>query len=71
VLVAPLGLTSQLTPAMRIGPWSGRLAVLMTGFGAALALLPYRRAGRAAAARAAAPPGPVTRELAPSTEGKA
>jgi len=46
VLVAQVGLTDALTPAVRIGPWSGRLAVLLTGLGVALCLLTYRRRGQ-------------------------
>ena len=33
VLVEQVGLTDALTPAMRIGPWSGRVAVLLTVLG--------------------------------------
>jgi apolipoprotein N-acyltransferase len=43
VLVQQVGLTDALTPAMRIGTWSSRVAVLLTGLGIALCLLPYRR----------------------------
>ena len=43
VLVERLGLTSQLTPATRIGPWSGRIAIGLTVLGVMLVLLPYRR----------------------------
>jgi apolipoprotein N-acyltransferase len=43
VLVERLGLNDALTPAMRIGPWSGRAAVGLTVVGLALVLLPYRR----------------------------
>jgi apolipoprotein N-acyltransferase len=43
VLVERLGLSSALTPAMRIGPWSGRVAVALTVLGLVLVLLPYRR----------------------------
>ncbi len=43
VLVEELGLTSQLTPAVRIGPWSGRVASGLAMWGVMLVLLPYRR----------------------------
>lgn len=42
-LVEQVGLSSSLTPAVRIGPWSGRLLVVVTILGLALALVPYRR----------------------------
>ena len=43
VLEARLGLTSQLTPAVRIGPWTGRVAGGLTVLGIVVVLLPYRR----------------------------
>lgn len=43
VLEARLGLTGQLTPAVRIGPWTGRVASGLTVLGVTLVLLPYRR----------------------------
>jgi apolipoprotein N-acyltransferase len=43
VLEARLGLTNQLTPAVRIGPWTGRVASGLTVLGVVLVLLPYRR----------------------------
>jgi apolipoprotein N-acyltransferase len=43
VLEGRLGLTSQLTPAVRIGPWSGRVALGLTVVGVLLVLLPYPR----------------------------
>jgi apolipoprotein N-acyltransferase len=43
VLVEQVGLTDALTPAMRIGPWSGRVAAVLTLLGLLLVLLPYRR----------------------------
>jgi apolipoprotein N-acyltransferase len=43
VLEGRLGLTSQLTPAIRIGPWAGRVASGLTILGVMLVLLPYRR----------------------------
>lgn len=46
VLVEQVGLTDALTPAVRIGTWSGRVAVLLTGLGVALCLLPYRHRGQ-------------------------
>jgi apolipoprotein N-acyltransferase len=65
VLVERLGLTDQLTPAMRIGPWGGRVAIGLTALGVMLALLPYRR-GRQ---RDAGAGDAVVRELEPSTTG--
>ncbi len=65
VLVERLGLTSQLTPATRIGPWSGRTAMVLTVVGVLLVLLPYRRRRQ----EDAGPGGPPARELEPSTTG--
>ena len=65
VLVERLGLTSQLTPATRIGPWSGRAAMVLTVVGVLLVLLPYRRRRQ----EDAGPGGPPARELEPSTTG--
>ncbi|KQW52934.1 apolipoprotein acyltransferase [Nocardioides sp. Root1257] len=42
-LVETVGLDTAITPAVRIGPWSGRLCVLLAGLGLLLALVPYRR----------------------------
>jgi apolipoprotein N-acyltransferase len=66
VLVGRLGLTSQLTPAMRIGPWGGRLASGLTLFAVLLVLLPYSR-GRQRSAGSGGPA--VLEELEPSTLG--
>ncbi len=65
VLVERLGLTSQLTPATRIGPWSGRVAIGLTVLGVMLVLLPYRRSRQ----EDAGPGGTPARELEPSTTG--
>jgi apolipoprotein N-acyltransferase len=43
VLVDRVGLSTDITPAVRIGPWSGRLCVLVTGLGLALGAVDYRR----------------------------
>ena len=43
VLVDRVGLSTDVTPAVRIGAWSGRLCVLLTGVGVALGLVDYRR----------------------------
>jgi apolipoprotein N-acyltransferase len=43
VLTRTVGLSDQLTPAVRLGPWTGRAAELLTVLGLVLALLPYRR----------------------------
>lgn len=42
-LVEQVQLTTSLPPSVRIGPWSGRLCVLLTALGLVAALLPYRR----------------------------
>jgi apolipoprotein N-acyltransferase len=42
-LVESVQLTTSVPPSVRIGPWSGRLCVLITALGLALALVPYRR----------------------------
>ena len=46
VLVQQVGLSDALTPAIRIGPWSGRVAMILTALGVLLVLLPYRRRDR-------------------------
>jgi apolipoprotein N-acyltransferase len=43
VLVERVALSTDLTPAVRIGAWSGRLCVLIAGLGVALGLVDYRR----------------------------
>jgi apolipoprotein N-acyltransferase len=43
-LVEAVGLDTAITPAVRMGPWPGRLCVLLAGLGLLLALVPYRRA---------------------------
>jgi apolipoprotein N-acyltransferase len=43
VLVEPVGLSDALTPATRLGPWTGRVATGLTVVGLLLVLLPYRR----------------------------
>lgn len=42
-LVEEVGLVTAVPPSVRIGPWSGRLCVLLTVVGLGLALVPYRR----------------------------
>jgi len=42
-LVETVGLDTAITPAVRIGPWSGRGCVALTVLGLLLALVPYRR----------------------------
>jgi apolipoprotein N-acyltransferase len=66
VLVEQLGLTSQLTPAIRIGPWAGRVASGLTLLGMLFVLLPYPR-GRQRAAGAGGTA--VQEELEPSIVG--
>jgi apolipoprotein N-acyltransferase len=65
VLEDRLGLTSQLTPAMRIGPWAGRAALGLTVLGVMLVLLPYRRARQ----KEAGSGGAAFPELETSTAG--
>jgi apolipoprotein N-acyltransferase len=65
VLEDRLGLTSQLTPAIRIGPWAGRAALGLTVLGVLLVLLPYRRARH----KEADSGGTALPELEPSTTG--
>ena len=65
VLVERLGLTSQLTPATRIGPWSGRGAMGLTVLGVMLVLLPYRRSRQGVAGAGGTP----ARELEGSSTG--
>lgn len=42
-LVEQVDLVTQVTPAVRIGPWSGRLLAVVTVVGLAFAWVPYRR----------------------------
>ena len=65
VLEARLGLTSQLTPAVRIGAWTGRVASGLTILGVLLVLLPYRRGRK----EDLGPGEPEVRELEPSLTG--
>jgi apolipoprotein N-acyltransferase len=46
VMVEEVQLAEELTPAVRLGAWPGRLAVAATAAGLLLALLPYRRRQR-------------------------
>jgi apolipoprotein N-acyltransferase len=65
VLVQRLGVTDQLTPAMRLGPWTGRAAIALTGLAVLLVLLPYRRVRSRDPGRGET----VARELEPTTTG--
>jgi len=67
VLLQQVGLTDALTPAMRLGPWTGRLAAGLTILGVLLVLLPYRRREQGAAEVAA--PEELEPMPAPSTVG--
>ena len=42
-LVERVALVTSVTPAVRIGPWSGRLLAVLTAVGLAFAWVPYRR----------------------------
>jgi apolipoprotein N-acyltransferase len=42
-LVETVGLDTAITPAVRIGPWSGRACIALAMLGLLLALFPYRR----------------------------
>jgi apolipoprotein N-acyltransferase len=55
VLLADVTLIDSLTPAIRIGAWSGRLAAVVTALGLLLALRTRPR-------RPKARPAPVSRE---------
>ena len=46
VLVEQVGLSSEITPAVRLGPWVGRGSAVLTGIGLLLGLLAYRRERR-------------------------
>ena len=46
VMVERVGLAEELTPAVRLGAWPGRLAVAVTVVGLVLGVLPYRRRQR-------------------------
>jgi apolipoprotein N-acyltransferase len=57
VLVERVALSTDLTPAVRIGAWSGRLCVLVAGLGVALGLVDYRRRSPAGDRSRPVPPG--------------
>jgi len=61
VLLQEVGLTDALTPAMRLGPWTGRLAAGLTVLGVLLVVLPYRRREQGAT------PGAAPQEREPVT----
>lgn len=58
-LVEEVGLTTSVTPAVRIGAWSGRLFALLTAVGLACALVPYRRARTRHQAEEVSVPAPL------------
>ena len=43
VLVEQVGLSTQVTPAVRLGPWPERVAIGLAASGLLLGLVPYRR----------------------------
>ncbi len=49
VLVEEVGLSTDITPAVHLGPWVGRASALVTGMGLLLGLLAYRRRRRSPA----------------------
>ncbi len=51
VLLEQVGLSTDLTPAVRIGPWIGRACVALTVVALVLGVLPYRRRNRNATGR--------------------
>lgn len=53
VLVEQVGLSSDVAPAVRLGPWVGRSSAVLTGVGLLLGLLAYRRRRRSPAPREA------------------
>ena len=57
VLVQRVALSTDLTPAVRIGAWSGRLCVLVAGIGVGLGLVDYRRRSPAGDRSRPVPPG--------------
>jgi apolipoprotein N-acyltransferase len=66
VLLQEVGLTGALTPAVRLGAWTGRLAAGLTVLGLLIVLLPYRRREQDAARAATGEPEPASE---PSTVG--
>ncbi|GAA4716122.1 apolipoprotein N-acyltransferase [Nocardioides conyzicola] len=57
-LVETVGLDTGITPAVRIGPWSGRVCIALTALGLLMALVPYPLSRtRRRAEEAAVPPG--------------
>jgi apolipoprotein N-acyltransferase len=62
VLLQRVGLTDALTPAVRLGPWTGRLATGLAVLGVLLVLLPYRRREQDAG------DGTASEELEPRSE---
>jgi apolipoprotein N-acyltransferase len=65
-LVERLDLASSVTPAVRIGPWSGRLLMVVTIAGLIAALVPYRRSRD----RQRADDAPVRSGLADANESR-
>ncbi len=63
VLVERVGLSTDVTPAVWIGPWSGRLCVALTALGIALALVAYRGKWQRQGDRT---PGPTGARAAPA-----
>jgi apolipoprotein N-acyltransferase len=61
VLVEDVGLTTAVTPGVRLGAWPGRVCAGLTVVGLLLGALPYRRR------RAPAEPGPATAAPDPTT----
>ncbi len=67
-MVETVGLDTAITPAVRIGPWSGRACIALAVLGLLLVLVPYRRnLTRDRAEDATVPSGPVEANESRST----
>jgi apolipoprotein N-acyltransferase len=67
VLEATVEMSTDVTPAVRIGDWSGRLFVAVSALGLLVGLVPYRRRQQTARSdRAPTGPVPTSIERVPS-----
>ena len=67
VLEATVDLSSDVTPAVRIGAWSGRLFIAVSALGLLMGLVPYRRRQQTARSDRAST-GPVPTPIEPAAD---
>ncbi|WP_121251558.1 apolipoprotein N-acyltransferase [Nocardioides ferulae] len=68
VLLERVPLVDAVTPAVRLGPWTGRACVVLTAVGLLMGLVPYRRSRRQQGAGEDAAPGRSPALTVPATE---